>query len=80
MHSKTPDGRSICYKYQTGKCTATCNMVHVCQICFGTHPSSKCNKRKLGGNAADAAPAVPEEEAVAAPDTRVKRRKKKKKA
>ena len=42
-NNKTPDGRNICFKYQTGACSNTgCSFVHVCTQCFGPHPMSAC--------------------------------------
>ena len=46
---KTPDGRSLCFKYNNNaKCAAkNCNFVHQCQRCLGNHPKSSC---RSGGN------------------------------
>ena len=48
MHTKTPDGRDICFawnnRYQ--RCRYQCGRVHCCQICFGTHPAHSCKKGK----------------------------------
>ena len=35
-HKVTPDGRSICYKFNNlnEHCNGMCGMVHVCQLCF----------------------------------------------
>ena len=43
-HSQTPDGRRICFRFQTKKCRgARCNFVHVCQHCFSeAHPGCEC--------------------------------------
>lgn len=41
--TKTPDGRSICYKFQDGQCNnASCAFCHVCANCLGDHPMSGC--------------------------------------
>ena len=34
-HSRTPDGRAICYKHnnENESCNGQCNMLHVCQRC-----------------------------------------------
>jgi hypothetical protein len=43
--SKTPDGRSICYKYnnQNEDCRKKkCTFLHVCSICFKDHPMYIC--------------------------------------
>ena len=44
IHSKTPDGREICYKWnsQHDRCRHACGRLHVCQICFGNHPMHSC--------------------------------------
>ena len=47
--SKTPDGRSICFRYnnQKEKCRAKkCNFEHVRSKCFGKHPQYTCS---MGG-------------------------------
>ena len=38
--AKTPDGKRICFAYNNPRerCTCSCNMEHVCRICFGKHP------------------------------------------
>ena len=44
-HSRTPDGRAICYKHnnENEKCNGQCNMLHVCQRCFDrTHKAFEC--------------------------------------
>ena len=43
-HSKTPDGRSICFGYQENSCKkgSGCNYVHVCGNCLGTHAAADC--------------------------------------
>lgn len=43
-HSKTPDGRSICFGYQDNLCKkgSSCNYVHVCGTCLGTHAAVDC--------------------------------------
>jgi hypothetical protein len=42
-HSKTPDGRSICFAYQDGNCRkSSCNFIHACGNCLGTHPACDC--------------------------------------
>lgn len=51
MHSKTPDGQSICYGYNdwNTKCkNKKCNFLHVCGKCFANHPLYTC---KPGGQA-----------------------------
>ena len=44
-HRNTPDGRRLCFKYNTANisCSGSCNYVHACQVCFGPHPAYKCN-------------------------------------
>ena len=41
-HTKTPDGRAICYRFQDNTCKGKCQFVHVCSTCLGAHPRSKC--------------------------------------
>ena len=38
LHSKTPDGRDICYKWNNPgeTCGGSCGRVRCCQVCFGT--------------------------------------------
>ena len=44
-HTQTPDGRLICFRYQTKKCSSKkCSFVHVCQRCLGSHPSMDCKE------------------------------------
>ena len=47
-HSKTEDGKSICFRYNTaGKsCNGKCGMVHCCQRCLEKHPAfdPECKK------------------------------------
>lgn len=41
--TKTPDGRSICFKFQDSHCTDRgCGFVHVCANCLGDHPMMAC--------------------------------------
>ena len=39
-------GKQICFAFNNGECKGVCpkNMVHVCQICLGTHPAKGCKK------------------------------------
>ena len=48
MHTKTPDGRDICFAWNNRdqRCCYQCGRVHCCQICFGTHPAHSCKKGK----------------------------------
>jgi hypothetical protein len=42
-HSKTPDGRSICFAFQDNSCKkSSCNFVHACGNCLGTHGAVDC--------------------------------------
>ena len=51
LHNKTPDGRSICYRYgKTPDCTGSCGFVHCCRKCFGQHPWAKCTQNKGAGS------------------------------
>ena len=41
----TPDGKPICYRYnsQNDRCkTKGCKFLHVCGLCYGTHPMHEC--------------------------------------
>ena len=44
LHSRTPDGRDICYAWNNKdqRCRFNCGRVHCCQICFGNHPAHSC--------------------------------------
>ena len=55
LHSKTPDGREICYAWNNKdqRCRHKCGRLHVCQICFGQHPAHAACKG--GGDAKDTA-------------------------
>jgi hypothetical protein len=49
LKSRTPDGRSICYRFNNPSetCAGKCNMVHVCQLCCGKgHGYTECPKYK----------------------------------
>ena len=51
LHSKTPDGREICYRWNSMKerCRFKCGRVHVCQRCLGDHPLHMCKSGKGEG-------------------------------
>lgn len=53
LHSHTPDGREICYGWNSQKerCRYNCGRVHCCQICFGNHPYHMC--KQAGGSGKD---------------------------
>lgn len=56
LHSKTPDGREICYAWNNKdqRCRHKCGRLHVCQICFGQHPAHACKGGdNRGGDARD---------------------------
>ena len=42
---RTPDGRLKCFRYQRNKCPGNCGKAHVCLVCNGAHPASKCHLR-----------------------------------
>ena len=48
VFSKTPDGKTICYKYNNRDetCDGKCQRLHVCQICFENHPRYEHKKKK----------------------------------
>ena len=56
---RTPDGRRICWKRNNPKerCRYQCGRLHVCQICFGSHPAHACDgsgkTKDTAGGAAD---------------------------
>ena len=42
-HTKTPDGRLVCFRYQDDQCkSGKCTYVHVCARCLGNHPMLSC--------------------------------------
>ena len=43
-HTTTPDGKPICYRYNSAgrTCTDKCGRVHCCQRCLGKHPVYEC--------------------------------------
>ena len=58
MHDKTPDGRQICWRWNNPRerCRFNCGRLHVCQICFGSHPAHSCDgsgKKDTAGGAAE---------------------------
>ena len=38
---RTPDGRDLCFAYNSGSCDNSCNRVHQCRVkgCYGDHPA-----------------------------------------
>ena len=44
LHNKTPDGRSLCFRFQTNKCNSSkCHFVHVCSTCLAEgHGAASC--------------------------------------
>ena len=40
---RTPDGRELCFGYNSGSCDGKCNRVHQCRVkgCYGDHPAIK---------------------------------------
>ena len=57
LHNKTPDGREICWKWnsQHERCRFNCGRVHQCQICLGSHPMHACPQGKQKGPPKDTA-------------------------
>ena len=42
-HTKTPDGRLICFRHQSNGCSSPkCGFVHVCTHCLGSHAQADC--------------------------------------
>ena len=62
--SRTPDGREICYAYnsQNERCKGRCGRVHVCRRCLGRHPAHTCKglegEEVTGGGGPGAPPAT----------------------
>ena len=59
LHSHTPDGREICFKWNDpgARCRFQCGRVHCCQKCFGPHPAHSCkgpSKDTAGGTSPSA--------------------------
>ena len=52
LHSTTPDGRRICYAYnsQWERCRGKCEMIHVCRICLKAHPMHMHNNGDKSGS------------------------------
>eukprot|EP00435_Cladocopium_sp_Y103_P002182 s465_g1.t1 len=50
---RTPDGRDLCFAYNSGSCDGKCNRVHQCRVkgCYGDHPAvqHKDKARNAGG-------------------------------
>ena len=48
LHSRTADGRDICYAWNNKdqRCRFNCGRVHCCQICFGNHPAHPCKGKQ----------------------------------
>lgn len=44
LHTRTPDGRDICFAWNNKdqRCRFNCGRVHCCQLCFGNHPAHSC--------------------------------------
>ena len=51
LHHQTPDGRKICYAFNSvyERCKGNCGMVHVCRKCFGNHPAHACKRAASTG-------------------------------
>ena len=45
-------GRPICFAFNNGDCKDVCpkQMVHICQVCLGSHPAKQCRKGAGGDN------------------------------
>ena len=42
--ARTPDGRDICFKYNSGTCTGGCGRVHCCRVKGCTHTGPACER------------------------------------
>ncbi len=51
LHSQTPDGKGICYRYNNAKekCRGPCRFAHVCRKCLGQHLLHMCPDGKDKG-------------------------------
>ena len=43
---RTPDGRDLCFSWNTGECDGTCGRVHQCRVkgCYGSHKAIEHSK------------------------------------
>ena len=62
--SQTPDGRDICYAFNSQGCKGQCGRVHVCRVrgCFGQHSAREHRTYVGGGGKSDAKTASPNKE------------------
>ena len=63
LHTKTPDGRDICFAWNNKdqRCRFNCGRVHCCQICFGSHPAHSCKSGQKSAQQSDTAGAGKED-------------------
>ena len=49
---RTPDGRDLCFAYNSGSCDNSCNRVHQCRVkgCYGDHPAIQHKEKGRGNN------------------------------
>ena len=49
---RTPDGRDLCFAYNSGSCDNSCNRVHQCRVkgCYGDHPAIQHREKAKGSN------------------------------
>ena len=49
---RTPDGRDLCFAYNSGSCDNNCNRVHQCRVkgCYGDHPAVQHREKTKGTN------------------------------
>lgn len=47
---RTPDGRDLCFSWNTGSCNGSCGRVHQCRVkgCYGDHPAIR-HKEAVAG-------------------------------
>ena len=47
---RTPDGRDLCFAYNSGSCDNSCNRVHQCRVkgCYGDHPAIQHRDKDKG--------------------------------
>jgi hypothetical protein len=49
--SQTPDGRDICFAFNSQGCNNKCGRLHVCRVrgCYGDHAAREHSKVQTGG-------------------------------
>lgn len=49
---RTPDGRDLCFAYNSGSCDNSCNRVHQCRVkgCYADHPAIQHKEKSRSAN------------------------------